>query len=163
MSKNLNHFDTAGNAIMVDVSKKALMERVAATSEKIFVGQEGYKVTESGTANKGVVFDLTRIAKIIAAKKISEIIPLCHTLPLSHCNLNFKTLSEELAIKAGATVKTTWAMNVDTKAFYTVNVAILMIYNLCKVLNKRIKHSAIYLELKNGSQKRGEFQFKKFF
>ena len=156
MSENLNHFDTAGNAIMAEASKKALTERVAAASEKIFVGEEVYNLTKSGTANKGVAFDLTRIAEIIAAKKISEIIPLCHTLPLSHCSLNFEMLSEELAIKAVTTVKKKWATNVEIKALHNVSIAILMIYNLCKVLDKRTKHSAIHLEPKSGG-KNGKF------
>lgn len=129
MSEKLNHFDAAGNAGMLNVSRKVLTKRVAVSSGKIFVGEEGYHVIKSGTAKKGDVLGVARIAGITAAKKISEIIPLCHTLPLSHCHLDFKMLSEELAVKAVA----------------------------CKAMNKRVMLGKIRLEQNNGG-KNGEFK-----
>lgn len=158
MSEELNHFDAAGNAIMVDVGNKTLTERIAVASGKIFVGEEVYHVIESGTAKKGDVLGVARIAGIMAAKKTSELIPLCHSLPLSHCSLNFEMLSEEFAVKAVATIKTTWTTGVEMEALHAVSVALLTIYDMCKALNKRMTLGEIHLEKKCGG-KSGEFTF----
>lgn len=158
MSEELNHFDAAGNAIMVDVGNKLLTERIAVASGKIFVGEEVYHVIVSGTAKKGDVLGVARIAGIMAAKKTSELIPLCHSLPLSHCSLDFEMLSEEFAVKAVATIKTTWATGVEMEALHAVSVALLTIYDMCKALNKRMTLGEIHLEKKCGG-KSGEFTF----
>ena len=156
MSGELNHFDAAGNAVMVDVSNKNMTERVAVASGKIFISKEIYHAIESGTAKKGDVLGVARIAGIMAAKKTSEIIPLCHPLPLNHCTLNFEMLSDESAVKAVATVKTIWTTGVEMEALHAVNVALLTIYDMCKALDKRMTLGEIHLEQKSGG-KSGEF------
>lgn len=154
----MNHFDEAGNAIMVDVGGKNLTERIAVASGKIFVGAEVYHAIESGTAKKGDVLGVARIAGIMAAKKTSDVIPLCHPLPLSHCSLDFEMLKDESAVKAVATVKTTWKTGVEMEALHAVSIALLTIYDMCKALDKRMTLGEIHLEEKSGG-KSGNFKF----
>ena len=158
MDERLNHFDAAGNAVMVDVGGKNLTERVAVASGKIFVGVEVFAAIEAGTVGKGDVLGVARIAGIMAAKKTSAIIPLCHPLPLNHCSLNFEMLSDESAVKAVAIVKTTWTTGVEMEALHAVSVALLTIYDMCKAIDKRMTLGEIHLEQKSGG-KSGEFIF----
>lgn len=157
LSASLNHFDAAGKAVMVDVSKKILTERIAVASGKIFVGGEIYSAIESGSVEKGDVLGVARIAGIMAAKKTAEIIPLCHPLPLSHCALNFELLPEESAVKVTATVKTTWATGVEMEALHAASVALLTIYDMCKAVDKKMSLGEIHLEQKSGG-KSGNFK-----
>ena len=158
MNEKLNHFDAAGNAIMVDVGQKILTERIAIASGKIFVGDEIYSVIKSGSSKKGDVLGVARIAGIMAAKKTADIIPLCHPLPLSHCSLDFEMLPEESAVKVIAKVKTTWATGVEMEALHAVTVALLTIYDMCKAVDKKMTLGEIHLEQKSGG-KSGEFIF----
>ena len=153
----MNHFDAAGNAIMVDVGGKILTERIAVASGKIFVSAEVYSAIGSGTSKKGDVLGVARIAGIMSAKKTSEIIPLCHPLPLSHCSLDFEMLPNESAVKVFATVKTTWTTGVEMEALHSVSVALLTIYDMCKAIDKRMVLGEIYLEEKSGG-KSGKFK-----
>lgn len=152
----LNHFDAAGNAVMVDVGDKALTERTAVASGKIFVGAEVFSAIESGTSKKGDVLGVARIAGIMAAKKTFEMIPLCHPLPLSRCSLDFELSSEESFVKVTATVKTTWKTGVEMEALHAVSVALLTIYDMCKAIDKSMKLGDIHLEKKSGG-KSGNF------
>ena len=154
----LNHFDAAGNAIMVDVGGKALTERIAVASGKIFVSEEVYRAIESGTSKKGDILGVARIAGIMAAKKTFEMIPLCHPLPLSHCRLDFELLPDESAVKISATVKTTWTTGVEMEALHAVSVALLTIYDMCKAIDKKMTLREIHLESKSGG-KSGNFKF----
>lgn len=152
----LNHFDAAGNAVMVDVGDKALTERTAVASGKIFVGAEVFSAIESGTSKKGDVLGVARIAGIMAAKKTFEMIPLCHPLPLSRCSLDFELSSEESFVKVTATVKTTWKTGVEMEALHAVSVALLTIYDMCKAIDKSMSLGDIHLEKKSGG-KSGNF------
>ena len=152
MNEKLNHFDAAGNAVMVDVGGKNLTERIAVASGKIFVGEEVYRAIESGTSKKGDVLGVARIAGIMAAKKTSDVIPLCHPLPLSHCSLEFKMLPEESAVKVSATVKTTWKTGVEMEALHAATIALLTIYDMCKAIDKRMTLGEIRLEQKSGGK-----------
>lgn len=158
MNEKLNHFDAAGNAIVVDVGQKILTERIAIASGKIFVGSEIYSVIKSGSSKKGDVLGVARIAGIMAAKKTADVIPLCHPLPLSHCSLDFEMLPEESAVKVIAKVKTTWATGVEMEALHAVTVALLTIYDMCKAVDKKMTLGEIHLEQKSGG-KSGEFIF----
>lgn len=157
LNESLNHFDETGKAVMVDVSEKILTERVAVASGKIFVGVEVYAAIEAGTVGKGDVLGVARIAGIMAAKKTSEIIPLCHPLPLSHCTLHFELLPAESAVKVTATVKTTWATGVEMEALHAASVALLTIYDMCKAVDKKMSLGEIHLEQKSGG-KSGDFK-----
>ena len=155
----MNHFDAAGKAIMVDVSEKNLTERIAVASGKIFVGEKIFSVIEAGTAQKGDVLGAARLAGIMAAKKTSDVIPLCHPLPLSHCSLDFEMLRAESAVKVTATVKTIWKTGVEMEALHAVTVALLTIYDMCKAVDKKMTLGEIHLEQKSGG-KSGDFKFK---
>ena len=148
----LTHIDETGNAVMVDVSEKNLTLREAVASGKIFVGAEILAVITSGTAKKGDVLGVAQVAGIMAAKRTSELIPLCHTLPLSHCSLTFEILSDEEAIKVWARVKTTWGTGVEMEAMTAVSVALLTIYDMCKALSKSMTIGEIRLERKSGGK-----------
>ena len=157
MNNKMNHFDAAGNAVMVDVGGKNLTERIAVASGKVFVGEEVYHAIKSGTSKKGDVLGVARIAGIMAAKKTSDVIPLCHPLPLNHCSLNFELLPEESAVKVIATVKTTWTTGVEMEALHAATIALLTIYDMCKAIDKRMTLGEIHLEQKSGG-KSGNFR-----
>ena len=105
MENGLTHFDQQGNAVMVDVSEKAVTHRIAVASGKIFVNQAVYDAIVQGTVKKGDVLGVARVAGIMAAKKTHELIPMCHPLLLTKCTVDFALLPEQLAVQAVATVK----------------------------------------------------------
>ena len=159
MYKNLNHFDNYGNAIMVDVSEKNITERIATATGKILVSAEIFKMIEDGTAKKGDVLGVARIAGIMAAKKTSEVIPLCHPLPITHCKIDFKMLAEESAVEVSATVKVGGKTGVEMEALHAVSVALLTIYDMCKAVDKQMEIQNIHLASKSGG-KSGVFIWK---
>ena len=148
----LNHFDAEGKAIMVDVSDKKITERVAVANGKIFVGEEIFKIIKNGTAKKGDVLGVARVAGIMAAKKTSEIIPLCHILPITHCKIDFELLEEENSVKVTSTVKISGKTGVEMEALHSVSVALLTIYDMCKAVSKSMIISDIRLEKKSGGK-----------
>lgn len=152
MDERLNHFDAAGKAIMVDVGNKALTERVAVASGKIFVGDEVFKAIESGSSKKGDVLGVARVAGIMAAKRTADLIPLCHPLPLNHCAVDFDLLAEKRVVKVTATVKTTWATGVEMEALHAVSVSLLTIYDMCKAIDKSMIIDDIRLVFKSGGK-----------
>ena len=158
MYKDLNHFDGAGNAIMVDVSEKNITERIAVASGKIFVSPAIFEVIKTGTSKKGDVIGVARIAGIMAAKKNANIILLCHPLPISHCTINFNLSAEKSAVEVSATVKVCGKIGVEMEAFHVVSVALLTIYDMCKAVGKNMEIGNIRLE-KNQASK----IFKRFF
>lgn len=154
--EKLTHFDSRGQAIMVDVSEKQDTSRVAVATGYIYVNEVVYKAIEEGTAAKGDVLGVARIAGIMAAKKTSDVIPLCHPLPLAKCNIDFELLSEEKAVKAKATVKVTGKTGVEMEALHAVTVSLLTIYDMCKALDKRMEIRDVHLDSKSGG-KSGDF------
>ena len=159
MYNELTHFDKDGKAVMVDVSDKKITAREAIASGRIIVNEAVYEAIERGTVAKGDVLGVARIAGIMAAKKTSEIIPLCHPLPLTKCGIEFKMLPEKSAVEAIATVKTNAVTGVEMEALHAVSVALLTIYDMCKALDKRMEISDIRLDRKTGG-KSGDFQNK---
>ena len=154
--EKLTHFDSRGQAIMVDVSEKQDTSRVAVATGYIYVNEAVYKAIEEGTAAKGDVLGVARIAGIMAAKKTSDVIPLCHPLPLAKCNIEFELLSEEKAVKAKAIVKVTGKTGVEMEALHAVTVSLLTIYDMCKALDKRMEIRDVHLDSKSGG-KSGDF------
>ena len=156
MSEKLTHFDEAGKAVMVDVSNKNTTAREAIASGRIVVNKSVYEAIERGTVEKGDVLGVARIAGIMAAKKTSEIIPLCHPLPLTKCAIDFNLLPNDCAVEAIATVKTTAVTGVEMEALHAVSAALLTIYDMCKAIDKRMEITNIHLDKKTGG-KSGEF------
>ena len=149
----LKHFDEGGAAIMVDVSGKEKTHREDVASGCIYVSDDVYAAIAGGTAAKGDVLGVARIAGIMAAKRTSDTIPLCHPLPLAKCTLDFRL--EEIprcAVHATATVKVTGETGVEMEALHAVSVALLTIYDMCKAIDKRMEIGDIHLERKSGGK-----------
>jgi len=151
------HFDSRGNAIMVDVSEKAKTERVAVAKGKIFVNEEVYDAIVHGTAKKGDVLGVARIAGIMAVKKTSELIPLCHTLLIQKCEVNFELNEEERSIKAICSVKVEGQTGVEMEALTGASVALLTIYDMCKAMDRAMRMTDLHLARKSGG-KSGDFR-----
>ena len=152
MNEKLNHFDAEGQAIMVDVSNKKINEREAMASGKIFVGEEIFKIIQSGNSKKGDVLGVARVAGIMAAKKTAEIIPLCHILPITHCKIDFELLEKDISVKVTSSVKISGKTGVEMEALHSVSVALLTIYDMCKAVSKKMIISEIKLEKKSGGK-----------
>ena len=148
----LTHFDAGGAAIMVDVSGKNKTHREAIASGRICVSEAVYAAITAGTAKKGDVLGVARIAGIMAAKKTSDAIPLCHPLPLTRVSIDFELLAEASAVEARAEVKTRGVTGVEMEALHAVSVALLTIYDMCKAIDKRMEITDIRLERKSGGK-----------
>ncbi len=150
------HFDAHGNAIMVDVTNKAVTERTAIASGKIKVNSEVFDAIKNGTAKKGDVLGTARIAGIMAAKKTSDLIPMCHPLMLTKVTIDFELEKATTSIKCICTAKLSGKTGVEMEALTGVNVALLTIYDMCKAMDRAMEMSEIYLEEKMGG-KSGHF------
>lgn len=148
----LNHFDAQGQAIMVDVGGKPVTQRTAVASGRILVNEAVYEAITAGTAKKGDVLGVARLAGIMAAKRTSDMIPLCHPLFLSKCSVDFELQPEARAVKATACVKTSGQTGVEMEALHAVSVALLTIYDMCKALDRRMEIQEIHLERKEGGK-----------
>ena len=158
MSSKLNHFDSKGNAIMVDVTEKKVTERQAIARGKIFVNDETYKRILEGNMAKGDVLAVARVAGIMATKKTSELIPMCHPLMLTKSQIDFEFNEDEKSITAISLVKLSGQTGVEMEALTGVNVALLTIYDMCKAIDKNMVISDIHLVEKTGG-KSGKFVF----
>lgn len=160
--KEFTHFDEHGNAIMVDVSEKRDTLREATARGTIFMSRECFDQVKAGGMKKGDVLGAARIAGIMATKKTSELIPLCHILKLTNAEVEFEFHPDQSAVEARCTVKTVDKTGVEMEALTGVNVALLTIYDMCKAVDKTMELGNIYLEHKSGG-KSGEFQHPKVF
>lgn len=149
---SLTHFDNNGKAIMVDVSNKPVTNRVATAAGKITVNADAYQAIINGTSKKGDVLGTARLAGIMASKRTSDLIPLCHPLPISKCTVDFTLLPEKSAIEASATVKVAAQTGVEMEALHAVSTTLLTIYDMCKALDKNMTISDICLLEKNGGR-----------
>ena len=154
----LTHFDAAGNAIMVDVSEKAVTARTAVAQGTLIVSQQVYEKIAAGTMAKGDVLGVARVAGIMAAKRTSELIPLCHLLPLTKCSVDFELhqLEGKFCVHALCTVKTVAKTGVEMEALTGVNVALLTVYDMCKAIDKGMVIFNVHLVSKTGG-KSGDF------
>ena len=158
MSGKLNHFDQHENAVMVDVTDKNVTEREAIATGKIFVCDETYERILTGNMVKGDVLAVARVAGIMATKKTSELIPMCHPLMLTKAKVDFEFNEEEKSISATCLVKLSGKTGVEMEALTGVNVALLTIYDMCKAIDKGMVISDVHLVKKSGG-KSGDFYF----
>ena len=149
---NLTHFDAAGNAVMVDVSEKPVTARQAVARGIITMNAEAFAAVERGTVKKGDVLGVARIAGIMATKRTSELIPLCHPLPLTKVSVDFTLLPERQGVEAVCTVKTTGVTGVEMEALTGVSTALLTIYDMCKAVDKGMELGEIGLVEKTGGK-----------
>ena len=152
----LTHLDKNGNAIMVDVSEKEVTHRTAIACGKIMVSQEILASIKENTNKKGDVLAVARVAGIMAAKRTSELIPLCHLLMLTKCTIDFTINEEGKYIEASCTVKTDGKTGVEMEALTGVQIALLTIYDMCKAIDKKMVITDVHLLAKSGG-KSGEF------
>ena len=152
----LTHFDEGGNAVMVDVTEKRITDRVATAVGRILVGQQTYDAIRGGTAQKGDVLGVARVAGIMAAKRTHELIPMCHPLPLGKCTLDFAMLPEELAVEVRCTVRVAGQTGVEMEALTGATVALLTVYDMCKAIDKGMEIQSVYRLRKSGG-KSGDF------
>lgn len=152
----LTHLDKNGNAVMVDVSEKEVTHRTAIACGKILVSQEILASIKENTNKKGDVLAVARVAGIMAAKRTSELIPLCHLLMLTKCTVDFTVNEEENYIEASCTVKTDGKTGVEMEALTGVQIALLTIYDMCKAIDKKMVITDVHLLAKSGG-KSGEF------
>ena len=150
------HFDQNGNAIMVDVTAKADTERIAVATGYIQVNEEVYDAIQNQTAKKGDVLGTARIAGIMAAKKTSDLIPMCHPLMLTKVTVDFEMKEEDHTIHCYCTAKLCGKTGVEMEALTGVNVALLTIYDMCKAMDRSMEMSGIHLVEKMGG-KSGHF------
>lgn len=144
------HFDAQGKAQMVDVSTKPATHRIAVASGRILMKPETLSLIESGAAKKGDVLGIARIAGIMAAKKTSDLIPLCHPLPITKLLVEFSVQPHEAAIVCTATVETVGPTGVEIEALMAVQVALLTIYDMCKAVDRSMVLQDILLAEKSG-------------
>jgi len=146
----LTHFDDQGAAHMVDVSEKAVTSRVAVARGFISMQPETLAMVAGGTAKKGDVLGVARLAGIMAAKKTHDLIPLCHPLALSKVAVDLEVADGGIAIKA--TVKNTGQTGVEMEALTAVSLAALTVYDMVKAVDKTMVISDVRLVLKDGGK-----------
>jgi cyclic pyranopterin phosphate synthase len=156
MANKLSHYDESGQARMVDVSGKNASVREAQASAFVLMSPAVLAALEHNP--KGDPLSVARVAGIMAAKKTSELIPLCHPLPLAHIDVALRQCENGIAISS--TVKTTAETGVEMEALVAASVAALTLYDMCKALDKSIEVREIVLERKSGG-KSGDYVRKK--
>ena len=159
-SQALTHFDAQGQAHMVDVGDKAATRRRAIASGRITMLDATRTLIASGSAKKGDVLGVARLAGIMAAKKTSDLIPLCHPLALSHVALALEVVDAASAgfdgVICSATVETTGPTGVEMEALTAVQVALLTVYDMCKAVDRGMTITDVKLLEKHGG-KSGSF------
>lgn len=153
---DFTHFDSQGNAWMVDVGEKEETKREAVAKGSIFLSPQCFDMVRQGTMKKGDVLGVARVAGIMGAKKTWELIPLCHVLNLTKLTVDFELKEEHHEIQAACTARTTGKTGVEMEALTGVSVALLTIYDMCKAVDKSMEIGSVYLERKTGG-KSGEF------
>lgn len=150
MNSELTHLDPSGRARMVDVGHKPDTERVAIAKGMVIMRAETLALIRSGNLKKGDVFSAAQFAGVMAAKKTSELIPLCHPLPLTHISLDLEADGELPGIHITAVVRTVGKTGVEMEALTAVSVAALTIYDMAKAAEKTMRIESIRLVEKRG-------------
>ena len=148
----LNHFNDQGQAHMVDVSSKKITSRIAVAKASIIMNSDTLEIIMDGSAKKGDVLGIARTAGIMAAKKTSELIPLCHPLPITNVNIDLNIEPSKNSVEIAATVKTTGQTGVEMEALTAANITALTIYDMVKAVDKTMKITDIRVTLKDGGK-----------
>jgi cyclic pyranopterin phosphate synthase len=152
MTEKLTHFDERGAARMVDVGAKSETHRTATAAGFIRMLPATLEIVASGTAKKGDVLGVARIAAIQAAKKTSELVPLCHPVPLTSVNVEFMLDRKASRIECRATVECTARTGVEMEALTAVQVGLLTVYDMCKAVDRGMTIVDIRLIKKSGGR-----------
>ena len=153
----LTHFDKDGQAHMVDVSDKPVTARIAVAEGAVVMAPGTLEMITQGTAKKGDVLGVARLAGIMGAKKTADLIPLCHPLPITKVALDLTPDEDLPGIRITATVKTGGQTGVEMEALTAVSTAALTVYDMVKAVDKRMEITGIRVTLKDGG-KSGRFE-----
>jgi len=156
MAKDFTHFDSRGNAVMVDVSEKAVTARCAEAGGSISLSDEAMRAVMGGTVKKGDVLSVARVGGIMAAKRCAELIPLCHPLSFDECVIDFNLDEKKNRIETVCRVKLSGKTGAEMEALTGVSVALLTVYDMCKAIDKTMVIGDIRLLEKSGG-KSGHF------
>jgi cyclic pyranopterin phosphate synthase len=148
----LSHFDEAGNAVMVDVTGKAVTERIAVASATVLMQPETLALIEKGGLEKGDVLGVAQLAGIMGAKRTSELIPLCHPLPLSSVKVELVCRSEPPTVNITATCRSLGRTGVEMEALCAASVAALTVYDMCKAVDRGMRVTDVRLRHKSGGK-----------
>jgi len=148
----LTHFNAAGKATMVDVSAKPETDRTATARARIVMQPATLALIQAGTAAKGDVLGVARLAGIMAAKRTAELIPLCHPLPLTQVSLELTPDAAANAVEIAATVRTSGRTGVEMEALTAASVAALTIYDMCKAVDRAMRIEALRVTHKAGGK-----------
>ena len=152
MTNTMTHFDQNGQAHMVDVADKNETKRIAIASGSIKMNAGTLALIASGTASKGDVLGVARIAAIQGSKRTSELIPLCHPLYLTHVAVEFRLDQQSNSVECTATTETLGRTGVEMEALTAVSVALLTIYDMCKAVDRGMEITQIRLLEKQGGR-----------
>jgi cyclic pyranopterin monophosphate synthase len=150
------HFDAAGNAAMVDVSDKAVTARTATAKVRVEMQAATLAMIQQGSAKKGDVLGVARLAGIMGAKRTSDLIPLCHPLPITSVKVDLAPDGATSAVAITATVRTTGQTGVEMEALTAASVAALTVYDMCKAVDRSMRIEGLRVTHKSGG-KSGEF------
>ena len=151
-TQKLNHFDDQGQAHMVDVGAKTETQRLARATGSIRMQAATLRLIAAGTAKKGDVLGVSRIAAIQATKRTAELIPLCHPLALTHVEVDFTLNKKTHTVHCTATVATLGRTGVEMEALTAVSVGLLTIYDMCKAVDRGMVLDEIHLLEKKGGK-----------
>ncbi|MEN3950618.1 cyclic pyranopterin monophosphate synthase MoaC [Iodidimonas sp. SYSU 1G8] len=149
---DFTHFDRDGNAVMVDVSGKAVTQRVAIARGRIVMQPETLAMIRAGGHRKGDVLAVAQLAGIMAAKRTADLVPLCHPLALDKVTVDLTPSDTDSAVEIEATVKVTGKTGVEMEALTAVSVAALTVYDMCKAVDRGMRIDAIRLVHKSGGK-----------
>lgn len=147
----LTHFDAHGQAHMVDICAKPSTHRIAIAEGGIIVQPQTLAIIQTGSSKKGDVLGVARLAGIMAAKKTSDLIPLCHPISLTKVSVDFDVISDNSTIRCKAQTETIGQTGVEIEALIAVQIALLTIYDMCKAVDKSMKIIDIHLISKQKS------------
>jgi cyclic pyranopterin phosphate synthase len=150
------HFDAAGHAAMVDVSDKAVTARTATARVRVVMQPATLAMIRQGSAKKGDVLGVARLAGIMGAKRTADLIPLCHPLPVTSVTVELEAVEGASAVEIAATVRTTGQTGVEMEALTAASVAALTVYDMCKAVDRSMRIEALRVTHKAGG-KSGEF------
>jgi len=150
--KKLTHFDSKGNAVMVDVSEKTATTRIAVAKGTVLMQSATLKLIKKGQVKKGNVLAVAQLAGIMAAKHTPEIIPLCHPLALTSVKVDLETDAKKNAVHITATCKLNGQTGVEMEALAAVSAAALTVYDMCKAVDRGMRITDIRVVSKTGGK-----------
>ncbi|MQF70509.1 cyclic pyranopterin monophosphate synthase MoaC [SAR202 cluster bacterium AD-812-D07_MRT_10900m] len=151
-SGGLSHLDESGKARMVDVGAKDITERVAVAGCEVHMQQSTLDLIKSGGFDKGDVLGVARIAGVMAAKKTSDLIPLCHPIALTQVTIDFEDLVDGIGLSVTSTARTMGKTGVEMEALTGASIAALTVYDMCKAVDRAIQIDGLRLLSKTGGK-----------